>query len=231
MQYCYLEDNMNREYDNYYKEMMDKFSNESNIRQKIGVSGYRIGDKYKETKLMLCGRAPNGMESSYAKTELSKKYKEIMEIIAHDKNDMSWMNNVKSQFLKIGEKIIIDKYNKIPSEWYKYIIWTNLMKISPSLKGNPSERDWKIQKDYCEKLFKMEIDYFKPKNVIMMTGFDWAFDFIQYLKINPNTTLDTKFNRIVVGKYKYNDSNIIVTKRPEARSREKVYSEINKFIE
>lgn len=223
--------NMNNEYATIYKDMMERYQSQSGIRNEVGVSGFRVGEKYNELSLMICGRAPNGTDCSYNKAVLSKKYDEIINIIDREIKEMDWMQYTNSPFLNIAKSIVIEHYGKKEENWYQYIMWTNLMKISPSSGGNPNNNDWFIQKDDCMKLFKLEIDTFKPKNIIMMTGFDWAFEFIESLGIDPNITLDTKYDRIAVGKYIYNNSNVIVLKRPESITRVKYMKALSHYLE
>lgn len=57
-------------------------------------------------------------------------------------------------------------------DWYKNIAWSNLCKLAPVNKGNPSNSDFFKQKDICKEIFLTEMSILQPKVVILLTS-DW----------------------------------------------------------
>lgn len=84
-----------------------------------------------------------------------------------------WKNKknhkTKSQFIRVAKKICLEIYQD-KKEWYKNLAWSNLYKVSPECKGNPSEELKRRYKDKCIQIFEKEIEILSPKIVILLTG-------------------------------------------------------------
>ena len=118
-----------------------------------------------------------------------------------------------SKFWQLTYKLIQRCYERNDINWSYIMAWSNLYKIAPHLGGNPNKKlEWDSQLKNCKELFRKEIEELKPKNILMMTGLSWANDFIEDYKIVKND--------IVAAIAKVNDSNIIITTRPENKNQE-----------
>ena len=218
----------------YNKEFLTMLTNFEKI---IGDKGKKycihvphIGEKYFKTKeLLLIGRAHNGIDLSDEEAIFVPEKHNSKNVFNHEIDDTStsWLKDYKitSCFFRICKKYLLKKgYDK--SDWADNFVWSNIMKISPAKGGNPTDKEWKIQLEGCKKLFKQEIDYFSPKLVLMLTDFNWAYDFIKSLEINPDKTEITNRHKFIKGKYFYNDSTILVFERPEGKEEEKFVKKI-----
>jgi len=58
--------------------------------------------------------------------------------------------------------------------WPSHLVWSNLYKIAPADHGNPLSRLRGAQVQACASLLKMELETYKPKRVIFLTGLNWA---------------------------------------------------------
>lgn len=210
------------------------FCNQISSKKKYCIHIPHQGNKYfKNKELLVIGRAQNGVSSNKA-TFTSKKFLENSENIYYylaNNRSLDWMNEYnKSSFIRIIRNYLLQK-NSTYEDWYNYFVWSNLMKVSPATKGNPTNKEWEIQKTFCMELFKKEIDFYKPKLILMMTDFNWAYDFLEFLKINPNATEITNRNKYIKGLYTYKQSQIMIFERPEGKNEEKYVNTIYKYLE
>lgn len=148
-------------------------------------------------RILFVGKAVNGW-ITYSK-EIDVLFgKDDSRIFDRD-DQMEWVDNLdgkkkgyntrKSAFWRVIRKTAqnILKEKDVISR----IAWSNIYKISPD-SGNPNRKLQRIQKDYCKKLLKKEIELFKPKYVVFLTSY-WETDFVEYLNngIKPKV-IETK---------------------------------------
>ena len=62
--------------------------------------------------------------------------------------------------------------------WSSHLVWSNLYKVSPAEGGNPNNALINIQFPLCKKMLRLEVNEFKPKRLLFLTGNDWADDFL-----------------------------------------------------
>lgn len=98
--------------------------------------------------------------------------------------------------------------------WAKKIIWSNLYKIAPAERMNPSEEErvWQMKKSI--ELVKKEIAEINPRFCIVLTNDTWWEPFRQKLKTKTITDLENKEYIESYEQYPDRDTRIIVTKRP-----------------
>ena len=76
---------------------------------------------------------------------------------------------------RVTEALGIAKDDPSKNEsWPSHLVWSNLYKIAPACKGNPPKWLSEPQTEACVSLLKMELDTYRPKRVIFLTGLDWA---------------------------------------------------------
>ena len=198
---------------NYYKDFLElkKKYNENRAEALFNI----LTPKFLYDKYNMLNDVKKDFESK------NKTYEENIDKLIEMYKDYK----ITSCFFRICKKYLLKKgYDK--SDWADNFVWSNIMKISPAKGGNPTDKEWKIQLEGCKKLFKQEIDYFSPKLVLMLTDFNWAYDFIKSLEINPDKTEITNRHKFIKGKYFYNDSTILVFERPEGKEEEKFVKKI-----
>jgi hypothetical protein len=177
------------------------------------------GSSYDKTKFLVIGRALNGANQSLSENYMVKNAHSIVSSRFRTAS-LDWLESFnRSPFFNVTKDVVTLKYNLDEKDWYEHFTWSNLMKISPAMKGNPTDREFSLQLEYCKKLFKLELDTLQPKNVLMLTDFEWAYDFIEGLGLDPDDTPISSRRKYIRGKYKYRKTNIIVFKRPERETR------------
>lgn len=155
----------------------------------------QLGDKFPEEEnkgIIFVGRALNGSDNKQIFEELSTM-------------GLSWMQDCKkdkdSQFIRVVKDITRDIYraddnSKNNKNWHKNIAWSNLYKVSPKDKGNPSKELKEKYKDKCITIFEKEIEILSPKIIILLTGWTWAKPFLLHLnnneKLNESQILERK---------------------------------------
>jgi hypothetical protein len=61
------------------------------------------------------------------------------------------------------------------------LIWSNLYKVAPVKKGNPSTRLIRAQRDLCIRLLKEEVTTYAPRRILFLTGYSWAKPFLSII--------------------------------------------------
>jgi hypothetical protein len=62
--------------------------------------------------------------------------------------------------------------------WPSHLVWSNLYKIGPAGGGNPSSRLCSLQHEACAHLLTVEIETYRPKRIVFLTGRDWLEGFL-----------------------------------------------------
>jgi len=219
---------LGKSYDSLYYELLLSFKNLKS-KKKYSLLYPIIGEKYSKSKLLICGRSCNGWINTWKINDIDAN---INTIIKESKNIScnTWSEEEMSKyssFWRFTKNIITNYYKVNSSDWTQYFTWSNIMKISPATGGNPSDDEFNQQIGICKKILKYEIDILKPKYCILLTGWDWSYDFIESLGFEPIV----KPNKIIVkGVYDYKKTRIIVTGRPEYKSSLKFLNSVMKYM-
>ena len=132
-----------------------------------------------------------------------------------------------SQFWSVIRGISKEFYGE---EWYKYVTWSNVCKVAPAAKGNPSDKLYYSTLENNQKIIKTEIAHFNPKFVVLFTGGDWSSggdwstDFISYLNNEEKLVCLMEFQWDSSDKerkckvYKIEDIYYIVTLHPQGKT-------------
>ncbi len=102
------------------------------------------------------------------------------------------------------------------ANWPSHLTWSNLYKVAPYLGGNPGARLCDIQLAGCQELFEVEVSNYRPKRLLLITGLDWAKDFLHVLC--PNYRPITGAYVEAVGEIRWGAmslTKIVVAGRPE----------------
>ena len=132
-----------------------------------------VGNNYPKeprTGFMFYGRANNGWEEGVNDTfdtiynaQLDGLYKYI------EKN--------KSAFLRVPGRVFSEYYG---DDWLSHVVYSNLYKVSRHEK-NPTDPECRVQLEYVKEIFEKEVETMSPKFVVLLTGENWAKDFILYI--------------------------------------------------
>ncbi len=200
-------------------------------------------DKKEEIEFIIYGMATNRWPVKFrvdsdkdfkSLTLKAKEYSNTMEL--DEDNPLDWLNNEwdkekrkygydpeRSFFWNVAYRLINQYYDYdiYSKDWCKKMIWSNLLKIAPAEGGNPYGALWEAQMskdqfhvEFSVELFKKEIQEMKPKFAILLTNKDYAWEFILGLGFNENIFFENDF---ILADLSYNNTRIIVTKRPRFR--------------
>ena len=229
-------ENLNELLDLYKKLIEQIYDNKKFYTEKeLCIWPSCVGKEY-NNELMIVGRAGNGGEICIDKTESEYSDNLLNEINDNLNRGLQWVidrwgnknfgyNTKKSAFWRLSKKLsykLVDNSDFV----FNKIVYSNLYKVSNYSGGNPSSGLIKIQIDICREILMKEIEIYKPKIIVFLTGWSWAKDFLENIKnIMINTT-----NQYVEFVGHCGDAMIIVSQHPQAKP-EKEHCEaiINEF--
>ena len=168
-----------------YAELLEQLSEEDkSITSPFCVQWGKNFPTTQFSGLLFVGRATNGYGTDATKSVdvLFDGEEDSLGFARPDQ--MTWLethpsyNWRQSPFWRLISKVSQD-YTE--GEWFDGIAWSNLCKIAPSKAGNPSNSLYYAQLSACQKILKSEIEILSPKFVILLTGENWAKDFLFYL--------------------------------------------------
>ena len=194
----------------------------------VPVKGNRYDDK-QHLKLMVVGRALNGWEKNYAEDREEYPKQRTDELSKQDRFDKDkWIEKESARPFWNYTKSILEKLqqNKLETDWYQSILWSNLYPVSYSGGGNPSEILKYIQFNTAKMLFETQIRVYKPTHVVIMTDWEgWFFlpkkynlsNDDQFLPITPEINSE----KVIKGRGTFENSRVVVTCRPEFFNKDK----------
>ncbi len=136
-----------------------------------------------------------------------------------DEEDNNY-NTLRSSFWKVIRMTSIQLYPELGEEWYRKVAWSNLYKAAPLEGGNPSNAMCRAQLESSQKILAKEIEILSPKTVVMLTGYNWAKDFLSSLNngVEPSSCKMTKeWDNYASSLYVINGVNYIVTEHPQGK--------------
>ncbi|MGL4982292.1 MAG: hypothetical protein ACRC4W_05510 [Treponemataceae bacterium] len=145
----------------------------------------QVGEGYEQSKhrILFVGKATNGWHSTSRNVDelFNQESKECINRV----DQMRWLSNQKGETYNINKsafwRLIRETVDAIEqpkeNDWYEYIAWSNLYKISPKL-GNPCPPLINKQRSACIKILEKEIQILKPKVVVFLTT-GWESHFLE----------------------------------------------------
>lgn len=228
-----------------YDEMLGAIEKNYKSKETL-VTHYPMKGKLYAGDLMVIGRAVNGWRKETYwipndhNLEERKEYLHNLESSHNPINEcpLEWVKNrwtpqekgsyctKKSAFWRMIYKTMCDL--ELREDWASKIIWSNLYKVAPAANKNPSTLLQKAQRDYCIQILKEEINRWRPRNILFLTGMDWANPFIKEIEgfeIESTDSLELVdgFGEIRQGDYK---GRIIIAKHPQGKNEGKMNGEI-----
>lgn len=165
------------------------------------------GSRYSQ-ELMVVGRAVNGwLDEGYEPSTLSDVVvlnafaEAVFASVTDDQScPMDWVrerwgatkkyNTKRSAFWRACREVIEGMGITHPSDesWASHLVWSNLYKIAPFDKGNPKAALQRIQRLDCIELLRQELEHYRPKRLLLLTGLDWAEPFLDALEATVTPT-------------------------------------------
>ena len=159
------------------------------------------------------------------------------ECIFARENQMEWMAEDMVDGYRPSSSAFIRTIRNVASEyydnWQSHVAWSNLYKLAPWEGGNPSDSLCYAQLEDCKKIIQEEIKFTSPRAIVMLTGYYWAKDFLEYMNggQEPNCIDREKWGDYEAWAYRLGERLIIVSEHPQ-RKPEAVHAEaIVKLIE
>ena len=194
---------------------------------------------FEQREILIVGRAVNswGSEGSHW-TSLDKIDGVVEDAIlesdpaSEGKCALDWVNEIwdnndsnisHSAFWQLTYKLIMNAFGRDNNNWSNIMVYSNLFKIAPAFGGNPTRKlEWDGQLENCKKLFLQELSELQPKYVILITDLGWAEEFVPEIK-----RLENEF---VKGIARIENSNIIITVRPERKPQIPFIEEVKRYL-
>lgn len=189
----------------------------------------KAGIKY-DQEIMLIGRAVNGFDyrSEFNVNGKQDKMDSLLKYLhenIHTETEkiVGKYNPNRSAFTRM-KRIITAKYCKVePKVAYQYHLWSNLYKIAGYDGGNPSRKLCVVQFPECLRILEMEIEKYQPKRILMMTGSNWADDFINAMKLEKIMHRNKAY---VDYSCIRNNIKIVVAKHPQGKPQDQFAKEV-----
>jgi hypothetical protein len=131
----------------------------------------------------------------------------------------------RSFFWNVVYKFVCDyyKYDRESWSWSSKIVWSNLYKIAPE-NANPNGFERNAQNEFSIELLRKEIEEINPKYCVCLTNIEWWLPFQTGLRTKILSTTDLPSELVSIEKY--NETEIIITKRPRFGDSELFASQI-----
>ena len=155
-------------------------------------------------RLMFVGRATNGWDHpwtpfrAFSLATVRRIVARALEWTVPDNKarrycPMSWIQQrwgkngmrslKKSAFLRLARELVIEleslPESQVDVAWQSSLVWSNLYKVAPATRGNPSVRLCDLQLRWCVQVLREEVEHWRPQFLVLATGLDWADDFIR----------------------------------------------------
>jgi hypothetical protein len=161
---------------------------------------FPIKGRKSEGDLMIVGRSPNGWSDGWLPKEMTQadtREKIVKQTIASSNNGgrcpMLWVtdnwgsdkrghyNAARSAFWRISRAVVsgLGLADGNNADWPSYLMYSNLCKIAPYMGGNPSNFLCEIQRPICNKMLAEEMEEWKPRRILFLTGLDWLEWFLE----------------------------------------------------
>lgn len=170
----------------------------------LSMAGHLYGNE-----LMVVGRAVNGWTEgvtpselstpSFAETYAAKVYESV---VGDDMCPMSWVtdswenpdldyNTKRSAFWRVIRSVVAESgiANVDENAWPSHLVWSNLYKVAPADGGNPGNALCYVQLDGCISLLLQELNDYRPRRLLLLTGLGWAEPFLKHVAPTLSSTL------------------------------------------
>ena len=231
---------MDRDFDQALEVLTGGFCSNTGGRRRNqvthGLSYPMVGRLYEPGKgVMVIGRATNGWPTQLNLRDHyhhpGKAVTEARQLAKTDQMDWAkawWTGNRptfapatakypirKSAFWQVSRELVAAHDGVTTDEWPLHLAWSNLYKIAPAEKGNPTGGEMGRQEALgAVELLRRELECLRPAIAVMMVGWDWLLPFAKELDIARVA------GDIVVGSGEFGGTRMIVTARPEGRKRD-----------
>lgn len=204
------------------------------------------GSKYQSGGLLVVGRATNDWIGQFSKhdsesaqsalDEISPRMGAslLQEVFAKWKTSTEYNPN-RSAFWRVHRNLVCSLVHDDPDTWFEHAAYSNLCKIAPT-SGNPGDDLFFHQFELCLEILQLEILILQPKQVVFLTGYDWAGWFTARL-LEPDTRQESLPFRpeldgceFVQQAFTLDRTHYIVSRHPQGKPEESHIEEIMRVI-
>ena len=194
-----------------------------------------------DNKLMVVGRAVNGWTDGVAPSDLSSPslaadYAKLVfsSVIGKDSCPMTWVtdcwenpdpekyNTKKSAFWRVIRAVAAESgiTNTDDAAWSSHLVWSNLYKFSPEEGGNPGNALRHVQLPACISLLQQELNDYRPRYLLLLTGLDWAEPYLQQVAPTFTQTPDGGYVEAIaeILHESGNATKVVVAAHPQGKS-------------
>jgi hypothetical protein len=198
-----------------------------------------VGSSY-GNELMVIGRATNGWRSKINTRLL--QHEEQRTAFAHKvyrsvasttgQCPMSWVtdcwgadqgyNAKRSAFWRVIRRVVgelgVADIACSNTTWPSHLGWSNLYKIAPQ-RGNPNRALIAAQQKGCIRLLHWEVERYRPRRLLFLTGLDWAEPFLA--RISENRRVESRVNLVQAnGRIRFgtHSAAYVVARHPQGKN-------------
>ena len=194
---------LSAEYRRLYDRLLERVAQAKRQRNNLCAFWPLIGTEFRPSEgILAVGRAVNGWRSGSFLIEdlrLPEKRHDVLDRASGYRGDLGWVaeregdsgyNTRRSQFWMVLKEVVARRTGQpLSSSWSQQLAWTNLYKVAPSQKGNPTLGLRRVQREPGSELLRHEITTLKPRAVVFLTGLGWARHFLDLLDVDYKTCL------------------------------------------
>ncbi len=182
-----------------YRDLLATLASQPNQFGPLVLSFARTGSPWNR-ELMVCGRAPNGLDTKDEITAEHLHSYEAREVRIEqwerspDHQDLDWVAQHwaiptssgyytrRSAFWRVTRKVarLVCSPHVDDAGWSSSLAWTNLYHVAPARSGNPRSRLIGLQASACVRLLESDVTRLDPKRLLVLAGHDWAAPFFAH---------------------------------------------------
>ena len=173
----------------YYESLCEKFTKEY-VKFFPQVGKFYFNGNHK--KIMIIGKACNSWVEAGNSNNIENLFNPDGTGIVNRPDQMEWVKNdwSRNRYDENGKKLYSTSYSKFWTfskkvvstllshdlkldndlDYFDYIAWSNLYKVSPCQGGNPNQDDCDKQVEICTDIFKAELEILKPDFIFFFTS-------------------------------------------------------------
>lgn len=207
----------------FYDSLLSRFTNEEwNCYCTFFIQKGKEFD-FSKNRVLFIGKSVNGWISSSKSVDELFSQSNPDRIVNRD-DEIEWVQNCagcakgynsrRSAFWRI----IIGVINRIEKkkEWYKYVSWSNLYKISPDI-GNPNSKMKRKQQEICCSILDKEIEILNPRAIVFLTTSGWENFYVQHIGLDLQKNKKIKWGRYVTSFQEVNGIKYVFSQHPQGK--------------
>jgi hypothetical protein len=134
-----------------------------------------------------------------------------------ENNEVPGYNTNRSAYLRIYKKLVKAFYDK--EDWFSYIAWSNVYKISPCAGKSPPGLLRHMQEALCVEILNEEIRVLKPDFVIFLSS-PWEEFYLESIGLDPRKNQSKTWDAYVTHYQTKDGVTYIMSPQPQGKKEE-----------